>query len=189
MSFTITDDRMTSDLTDAVATRVDAEAGLWTVTGRHGVYTREQAVTAMTVAELRAHTSAWPNESILIASLEQELLVTPMPRDPWALLQTLKAAAAAVRALPTRETFTAPPFDANLAECLLRIGDAVADLAAATDAISNLAHEHARDTGLISWRRTVDRADEACQRLRGAAEDLRTAGLACQHAVSLQAEG
>jgi hypothetical protein len=183
MSVTITDDRMTSDLTDVVATLVDAEAGLWTVTGRHGLYDRNRAQTAMTIAELRAHKQPCANDTIMIDAFEQELLVPVMPRDPWALLQTLTAAASAVRALPESERFAAPPFGGDIAECLLRIGAAVVDLGAVVDTLSNLAHHIARDTSFAEWHRAVDRADDAHKRLRGAASDLRAAaGLAAKAA-------
>lgn len=49
MALTITDDRMTSDECDTVATR--RPDGRWTVTGRQGVYDYNQAITAMTLAE------------------------------------------------------------------------------------------------------------------------------------------
>ena len=49
MALLITDDRMSSDLCATVATRRDD--GRWTVTGRPGAYDRNQAITAMTLAE------------------------------------------------------------------------------------------------------------------------------------------
>jgi hypothetical protein len=65
----ITDDRMTSDECDTVATR--RPDGRWTVTGRPGVYDRNQAITAMTVDELRA--SGVPATDPLVQMLEAEL--------------------------------------------------------------------------------------------------------------------
>jgi hypothetical protein len=182
MSVTINDDTMTSDQNDTVATLVDPVAGLWTVTGRHGVHTRNQAITAMTIAELQARRDRSPHDEFRIAGFERELLVPPMPRNPWALLQTLKAAASAVRSLPDADEFAAPPFGGDIAECLLRIGDAVVDLGATVDKLSDLAHKAAGDTDSPEWRGAVNRADEAQNRLRGAANHLHAAGRDAQAA-------
>jgi hypothetical protein len=73
VSLTITDRQMTSDATSEYASRVGLEAGPeeWAVTGYPGRrLTRNQAVTAMTIAEERAKDS--PNQA-LIKSLESEL--------------------------------------------------------------------------------------------------------------------
>ncbi|MEV0822511.1 hypothetical protein [Nonomuraea rubra] len=186
MSVTITDDTMTSDQNDTVATLVDAEAGLWTVTGRHGVYTRNQAITAMTIAEYKARVTPHPNDAVFVASWEQELLVPPMPRDPWALLQTLKAAASAVRALPGTDEFAAPPFGGDIGECLLRIGDSVVDIGAAVDKLADLANERGDDAEVHEWYRAEERASSALPRLRDAGGELHAAGIAAQRA---QVEG
>ena len=69
MALLITDDRMSSDLCATVATRRDD--GRWTVTGRQGVYDRNQAITALTVDELRA--SGVPAADPLVKMLESEL--------------------------------------------------------------------------------------------------------------------
>ena len=69
MALTIDDDRMTSDECDTVATR--RPDGRWTVTGRPGVYDHNQAVTALTVDELRA--SGVPAADPLVQMLESEL--------------------------------------------------------------------------------------------------------------------
>ena len=69
MSLLITDDRMSSELCDTVATR--REDGRWTVTGRTGVYDYNQAITALTVDELRA--SGVPASDPLVQMLESEL--------------------------------------------------------------------------------------------------------------------
>lgn len=69
MSLTITDTAITSDITS-----VEAHPGLsgkWTVTGYPGRrFDRNQAITAMTIAEERARPN--PNRA-LIDSLESEL--------------------------------------------------------------------------------------------------------------------
>ncbi|HEY9369932.1 hypothetical protein [Streptomyces sp.] len=71
MALTIDDDagRMVSD---ECATRADRwPDGAWTVTGRRGVYSRNQAITAMTIAELLA---TWDEpDSPLVRTLEAEL--------------------------------------------------------------------------------------------------------------------
>ena len=69
MALTIDDDRMTSDECDTVATR--RPDGRWTVTGRQGVYDHNQAITALTVDELRA--SGVPASDPLVQMLESEL--------------------------------------------------------------------------------------------------------------------
>lgn len=69
MGLTIDDDRMTSDECDTVAIR--RPDGGWTVTGRPGVYDRNQAITALTVDELRA--SGVPASDPLVQMLESEL--------------------------------------------------------------------------------------------------------------------
>jgi hypothetical protein len=182
MSVRINDDTMTSDASDVIATLVDPAAGLWTVTGRHGVYTRNQAITAMTIAEFKARRVPQPNDHLHIAAWEQELRVPPMPRDPWALLQTLKAAAAAVRALPAEDEFAAPPFGGNIGECLLRIGDAVIDLGAAVDTLADMSNERGDDSEVHEWYQAEERASSALPRLRDAGNDLHAAGIAAQRA-------
>ncbi len=52
MALRITDDRIVSDLCPQVAQR--GLCGRWTVTGCTGTYGRNQAITAMTLAEIRA---------------------------------------------------------------------------------------------------------------------------------------
>ena len=71
MSLTIDDDagRMTSTMCDATATR--QPDGRWTVTGRPGAYDRNQAITALTIDELRA--SGVPASDPLVQMLESEL--------------------------------------------------------------------------------------------------------------------
>jgi hypothetical protein len=69
MSLTITDTEIRSDLTES-AYAVRVEAG-WQVTGFPGrKFDRNQAITAMTIAEERSRPD--PDE-VLIASLEGEL--------------------------------------------------------------------------------------------------------------------
>lgn len=138
MSLTICDDRMTSQDHDTVADRISSDPELWIVSGRHGVYTRNQAISAMTVAEMRARKIPGPNSEILIAALEQELLVPVTPRDPWALLQTLKNAAAAVHALAGGR----PEAD-TISECFLRIAETTTELRAAVIALGRRAAERA----------------------------------------------
>ncbi|MFF0864191.1 hypothetical protein ACFYUV_20700 [Nonomuraea sp. NPDC003560] len=72
MGFTIDDDagRMVSDECETVAVRWPDRG--WTVTGRRGVYSRNQAISAMTVAELLA-TGDEP-DSPLVRTLEAELV-------------------------------------------------------------------------------------------------------------------
>ncbi|MBP2703505.1 hypothetical protein JOL79_06795 [Microbispora sp. RL4-1S] len=122
MAMEIRDDLMTSDLTDVTAQRVQTTPDRWTVTGRHGLYDRNQAITAMTIAELRARTPA-PNTEILIANREQELLIPPLPRDPWALLQTMRNAARQASSLTSQPEFDGPPFLGDLAEIAARSGE------------------------------------------------------------------
>lgn len=71
MSIEINDDfgRMVSDECETRADRWPD--GGWTVTGRRGVYSRDQAITALTVAELAA-TGDWEDVS-LAKTLEAEL--------------------------------------------------------------------------------------------------------------------
>lgn len=187
MACTIGEDRMTCDaVPGTVATRIGD--GLWTVTGRHGVYTRDQAIKAMMIAELRSRTHPHPNDAVCIAAFEQQLLVPPMPRDAWALLQTLKAAAAAVRGLPDSEEFDDEPFGGDIAECLLRIGDAVVDLGAAVDALADRAAERSRDDDQPhEWHRVEGRANNAVYRLRDAGGDLHAGGLAAEAAERMRA--
>ncbi|MFI9591099.1 hypothetical protein [Nonomuraea sp. NPDC052265] len=132
MTITITEAAMTSRLTPVNAERVSApgEPELWVVTGRRSALSRNQAITALTIAEYRA---TGRGASPHVAQWEQELLVPMMPTDPWALLQTLKAAARAVRGLPIRH---APPdntndmitYTAGLADMLRDVGEAVGHL-------------------------------------------------------------
>lgn len=75
MSLTITDTRITSDLTDAYAEfRRHAAAdgnGAWVVSTRTArLFNRDQAISAMTIAE--EQTRPQPNQ-LLISSLESEL--------------------------------------------------------------------------------------------------------------------
>jgi hypothetical protein len=68
MALKISDDQITSDQVGERAYRQD---GLWWVTGRPGrAFDRNQAITAMTIAE--EHNQPYPNAA-LIDSLESEL--------------------------------------------------------------------------------------------------------------------
>lgn len=75
MTLTITDTLITSDMTDARAEfRVHASAdgsGAWVVSTRYGrLLDRNQAITAMTLAEERAKPDP---DQVLIRTLESEL--------------------------------------------------------------------------------------------------------------------
>jgi hypothetical protein len=70
MAIEINDGFMVSDECEARADRWPD--GGWTVTGRRGVYSRDQAITALTVAELAA-TGDWEEDVSLAKTLEAEL--------------------------------------------------------------------------------------------------------------------
>lgn len=170
MSVTISDDTMTSDLTDTVATLIDPAAGWWTVTGRRGVYTRDQAITAMTIAEFQAHPHT--DSEQFIAGWERELLVPVMPRDPWALLQTLKLAATALNEVPDRWSTDERSHKADLADFLRSIGYAALDLAAAADKVADIADERGCKTQVDDYFRAGRQALAAMGRLREAGSGL-----------------
>ncbi|MFI7467535.1 hypothetical protein [Nonomuraea sp. NPDC049646] len=181
MATTISDDRMTSDMSDTTATLIGP--GRWTVSGRPGVYSRDQAVTAMAIAELRAHKLPGPNDSIMIDALEQELLVPVMPTDAWALLQTLKAAAAAVRRMATTGQLGDERDGTQVGTWLLRIGEAVNDLAPALEPLIEAATEHVTPEAPDDpWHYIKDEAARAKDVIDWGGEVLRRLGWTARHA-------
>ncbi|MFI7125958.1 hypothetical protein ACIBQ1_09710 [Nonomuraea sp. NPDC050153] len=73
MAIEIDDDagRMSSDECDTVAVR--RPDGGWTITGRRGVYSRNQAITAMVLAERRA--AGATDEDVFVQGWEAELVM------------------------------------------------------------------------------------------------------------------
>lgn len=182
MTITITEAAMTSGLTPVNAERVSApgEPELWVVTGRHSALSRNQAITALTIAEYRA---TGRGASPHVTQWEQELLVPMMPTDPWALLQTLKAAAGAVRGLPTRH---APPDDINdpitytitytagLADMLRDVGEAVEHLSGFAGEVRDVAAAEATGDHIDTrhWDVVEVRAAAAADKLSHAGDLL-----------------
>lgn len=76
MALTITDDEITSNITTKTARRL--EAGGWMVSGRTKIFDRNQAITAMTLAEVEAeHLQDNPRFAHLVLEWERELSKRP----------------------------------------------------------------------------------------------------------------
>ncbi|GAA2657622.1 hypothetical protein [Nonomuraea recticatena] len=193
MAVTVNEATMTSDITDTTAARISApgEPDLWTVTGRHSLFTRNQAITAMMIAEHRA--ADGDDDSPHVAQWEQELLVPIIPTDRWALLQTLKLATAAVNELPrypevvdvdaaishagqSRELLAALAEAAdNLTRAARRVADVTEELVDADagecgrwwEHLERQAREGAGQVqgGVSTWRRASRTAEDAQDRL------------------------
>ncbi|MEU4228283.1 hypothetical protein AB0F17_28650 [Nonomuraea sp. NPDC026600] len=184
-------DHMASNKATTTARRISARPDLWVISDRPGLYTGNQATTAMVLAEIKARHTPLPNDAALIASYEQELLVPPMPVDPWALLQTLRDAARAASSLTETEEFEVAPFGGDVAEIHARTAETVEYLASLGDRCSEIAGEMAEGVTLgaggqvefepdstpahVAWARSASASLTAAELLSRAAELLHTA--------------
>lgn len=165
----VTDTSMVSDLTRVSATRISSDPELWIVTGRFGVYSHNQADTAMTIAEIRSATVPSVGDDIRLANLEQELLIPVMPRDPWALLRTLKGAAGAVRSMTDREEFFSEPFNSDYAQVFRVVQETLTRLATFAEDLDVQLEELAEQTSDGTWHEAASGARQAGAFLRMAA--------------------
>lgn len=181
---------LTSDQTTTTARRVSTRPDLWVVSDRPGLFTGNQATTAMILAEIRARQTPSANDAIRIAHYEQDLRVPPMPVDPWALLQTLRNAARAASSLTETEEFEAAPFGGDVAEIHARAAETVEYLGRLGDRCTEIAEEMAEGITIgsgqieflpdstpthVAWARSREASRTAAELLRRAQALLQTA--------------